>query len=158
VAQKTGRQVILPLVRPLLAYVLALPAADDPQHPLFPSAHKTVSASGKVGTLSNRFYALLVSAGLAQARTHAATGKGRDGKRQQSEISFHALRHTATSLLKNAGVSDVVAREFIGHESAAVSKHYTHIETATLRQAGEKLPDIFTLSAGKGNNPGSTSR
>lgn len=143
VAKKTGRQVILPLVRPLLSYVMVLPAADDPQQPLFSSAFKAVSATGKVGTLSNRFYALLVSAGLATARSHAATGKGRDGKRKQTEISFHALRHTATSLLKNAGVSDVVAREFVGHESAAVSKHYTHIETATLRQAGEKLPDIF---------------
>ena len=145
VAKKTGRQVILPLIRPLLSYIMVLPAADDPQQPLFSSAFKAVSATGKVGTLSNRFYALLVSAGLAAARSHAAAGKGRDGKRKQTEISFHALRHTATSLLKNAGVSDVVAREFVGHESAAVSKHYTHIETATLRQAGEKLPDIFSL-------------
>lgn len=143
VTKKTGRQVILPLVRPLIAYTVALPAADDPQQPLFPSAFKAVSLTGKVGTLSNRFHALLVSAGLAAARSHAATGKGRNGKRQQTEISFHALRHTSTSLLKNAGVSDVVAREFVGHESAAISKQYTHIETATLRQAGEKLPDIF---------------
>ena len=146
VTQKTNRQTILPLVRPLLGYLLSLPVADDPRQPVFTRAFRVVSDTGKVGALSNGFYNLLVSAGLAAARTHkrSAAGKGRAAKREQSEISFHALRHTSTSLLKNAGVSDVVAREFVGHESAAVSKTYTHIETATLRAAGEKLPDILT--------------
>ena len=51
-------------------------------------------------------------------------------------------RHTATSLLKNAGVSDVVAREIIGHGSVVVSRHYTHIETDTLRSALDRLPDV----------------
>jgi integrase len=59
-----------------------------------------------------------------------------------SEISFHALRHTATSLLKNAGVSDVIARDIIGHESEAVSRTYTHIESETKRAALDKLPDV----------------
>jgi len=59
------------------------------------------------------------------------------------EISFHSLRHTATTLLKSAGVSDAVPREFIGHDSPTVSKHYTHIPTDTRRQAANKLPDIF---------------
>ena len=45
-------------------------------------------------------------------------------------------------MLKNAGVSDVVAREIVGHESPAVSNHYTHIETATVRVAIGMLPDI----------------
>jgi hypothetical protein len=44
--------------------------------------------------------------------------------------------------LKRAGASDVVAREIIGHESAAVSRTYTHIDVATLRNAIDKLPDI----------------
>jgi integrase len=59
-------------------------------------------------------------------------------------LSFHSLRHTATSLLKNAGVSQAVAMEFIGHESEAISQHYTHIEAATMRSAAEKLPNIFS--------------
>ncbi|MGH7976263.1 MAG: tyrosine-type recombinase/integrase [Limisphaerales bacterium] len=79
---------------------------------------------------------------MAKERTHKSKSKGRDAKRQLNEISFHSLRHTATSLLKNAGVSDVVARDIIGHESAAVSQNYTHIETETKRVALGKLPDI----------------
>jgi integrase len=52
------------------------------------------------------------------------------------------LRHTATSLLKNAGVSDVIARDIIGHDSAAVSANYTHIDQETKRVALDKLPDV----------------
>jgi hypothetical protein len=45
-------------------------------------------------------------------------------------------------LLKRAGASDVVAREIVGHETAAVSRVYSHIDTATLRAAIDKLPDV----------------
>jgi integrase len=44
--------------------------------------------------------------------------------------------------LKAAGVSDAVAMEFVGHDSANVSRQYTHIPTETLKQAAAKLPDI----------------
>jgi hypothetical protein len=50
----------------------------------------------------------------------------------------------ATTLLKASGVSDAVAREIIGHESAAVSRTYSHIDVATLRAAIDKLPDLTT--------------
>jgi integrase len=93
--------------------------------------------------LSNQFHKILVAAGFADKRSHHSTGKGRNVSREQNEISFHSLRHTATTLLKSAGVSNAVAREFIGHDSPTVSKQYTHIPTDTLRQAGNKLPDIF---------------
>jgi integrase len=37
------------------------------------------------------------------------------------ELSFHSLRHTAVSLLKEAGIPDAVVMELVGHESAAMS-------------------------------------
>ena len=64
------------------------------------------------------------------------------GLRALSEISFHAIRHTATSLLKNGGTSDAVAMDIIGHESTAISAHYTHIDAAAKRRAVDTLPDI----------------
>jgi integrase len=64
-----------------------------------------------------------------------------------SEISFHSLRHTNVSLLKNAGVSDAVAQDLVGHESAEVSRLYTHIEDKTKRRAVNKLPVIGERSA-----------
>jgi hypothetical protein len=47
------------------------------------------------------------------------------------------------TLLKAAGVSDAIAREFIDHDSPTVSKQYIHIPIDALRQAANKLPDIF---------------
>jgi integrase len=138
--QKTGRVQILPLAKPLLSHIETLPAGDDPSAPLCPSFQsKTIS------WLSNAFFEVMASAGLVQSRGdhQKKDGKtGRGARRQLSDISFHALRHTATSLLKNAGVSDVVTRDIIGHESAAISRNYTHIETATKRAALDKLPDV----------------
>ena len=93
--------------------------------------------------LSRQFYDLMAGVGLVKIRTYKKTGMGRSVKRTQNEISFHCLRHTATSLLKNAGVSEAVAQEFIGHDSPAISANYTHIETESLRKAAEILPDIF---------------
>jgi integrase len=139
---KTGRASNIPLAAPLLRYVESLPAGDDPSQPLFPKAHATVQRQGRTGNLSNEFYAILVASGLAKPRTHKSTGKGRSVKRDQSDVSFHSLRHTATSLLKNAGVSNAVAQEFIGHESDAISRVYTHIDSDALRAAAAKLPDI----------------
>ena len=70
---------------------------------------------------------------LARQGARCAAGIGR--------LRFHP-QHSATSMLKAAGASDVVAREIIGHDSASVSKIYTHIGVDTLRAAVDKLPDV----------------
>lgn len=137
---KTGRRMVIPIARPLHDYLIGLDVPDDPAAPVFPKASATPG-----GTLSNQFNDILADAGLRPPVSHrkkkaGAVLKGR--RRKVHDISFHALRHTATSLLKNAGVSDVVAREIIGHDSAVVSRHYTHIETDTLRSALDRLPDV----------------
>ena len=45
-------------------------------------------------------------------------------------------------MLKNAGVSDSVTRDIVGHDSVAVSRVYTHIDAGTKLAAMEKLPVI----------------
>lgn len=103
---KTGRHQIIPLAHPLMAYLLELEAGDDPKAPLFPEACKIATSGGSTSALSQQFHDVLVSAGLAQGRpeNNKGRGVGRSAPRERSEISFHSLRHTATSLLKNAGV------------------------------------------------------
>jgi integrase len=145
---KTGRRQIIPLARPLLKFIDFLPTSDDPKFPLFQKAFDTVTRTGLVGTLSNQFYALLSDAGLAAKRTHQKRGKGRSVKRETGELSFHCLRHTATSLLKNAGISSAVVQEFVGHDSNQVSQQYTHIETQALRKAADSLPDLTSKLGG----------
>jgi integrase len=58
------------------------------------------------------------------------------------EISFHSLRHSAVTMLKAAGVSDFIAREIVVHDSAAVSRQYTHLTTDDKRAAMQRLPDV----------------
>jgi integrase len=142
---KTGRRQIIPLAQPLQRHAQSLRAGDDPRQPLHPRAFASVEKSGKVGTLSRQFYELMVDAGMAPAKKHRASenGTGRNGRREMSEISFHALRHTATSLMKNAGISPAIVQDIIGHDSEAISAHYTHIDEAAKRTALEKLPDIL---------------
>ena len=136
--RKTGRRMVLPLMQPLADYLASLPVDDDPDAFIFPRA----ANANHTGTLSNRFRDILVCAGLVEARSHKGTGKGRSHARQTSEISFHSLRHSAVTLLKAHGVNDAMAREIVGHESAAVSRQYTHLSTADLRNAMQRMPDV----------------
>jgi integrase len=136
--RKTGRRIVLPLVQPLSDYLASLPASDNPNAFIFPSS----AAHKRTTSLSNQFRQILVETGLVEPRRSEATGKGRSGRREPSEISFHSLRHSAVTMLKAAGVSDFIAREIVGHESAAVSRQYTHLTTDDKRAAMRRLPDV----------------
>ena len=47
-------------------------------------------------------------------------------------------------MLKASGLSDVFAREIVGHKSAAISRQYTHLTTDDLCSAMQRLPDVTT--------------
>jgi integrase len=134
--RKTGRRIVLPLAD----YLASLPASDNPNAFVFARA----ASAKRTASLSNQFRDILVPAGLVepQPRGHKSTGKGRDQAREASEISFHSLRHSAVTMLKAAGVSDFIAREIVGHASAAVSRQYTHLTTDDKRSAMQRLPDV----------------
>ena len=121
--RKTGKRLLVPIAPPLREHLLSLPAgADNPQSPVHPRAFELVRA-GRVATLSNQFGELLVDAGLREA--HRNHGIGRADKRAGMDVSFHCLRHTAVSLLKDAGVPSSVVMALVGLESVSVSQHYT---------------------------------
>jgi integrase len=149
VTAKTGRRMEIPLAAPLHAYVETLPSSDDPNAPLFPAAHKLASKETANSQLSQEFHGILVAAGMSKARSKAETGLGNSHRRTVSPISFHSLRHTATSLLKNAGVSESVAMGIIGHDSEAISRHYTKISGDAMRTALAKLPDLTAKGESK---------
>ena len=144
ISRKTGRTMIIPIAPPLRAQIEKLPAGDNPHQPLHPRAFASAEKSGAVKTLSRQFHELLADAGLTTRKAHrrSEAAPGRDGPRESSPISFHSLRHTATSLMKNAGINASVVMDIIGHESEAVSAHYTHIDEATKRRAIAALPEI----------------
>lgn len=135
-ARKTGAPIILPIVPALAKALEELPLPMGPDDYLFPE----LAGLTKAGR-SKRFRRVLYEAGLVPKRTdQKPTGKGLATRRRKtSELSFHSLRHTATTMLKAAGVSDGVTRSIVGHESAAVSKVYTHIPMDTMRAALNKI-------------------
>jgi integrase len=147
--RKTNRRILIPIAAPLLDYLLKLPASDDAKAFVFPRAAARLMRSREEhsGGLSNQFHDILASAGLVQRRSHhkAEDGNGRAARRGSSEISFHSLRHTTTSLLKNAGIPQAVVMDLVGHESKAVSQIYTHVDEAEKRRAMSAFPSVATL-------------
>ncbi len=144
VTSKTSRQQIIPIAAPLRKHIERLHVSDDPKQPVHPRAYRIVSEQAKTGTLSRMFYDLMADAGMVQKRDHhQKRDDPQSARRSRSEITFHALRHTATSLMKNAGISPAIVQEFIGHDSPAMSANYTHIETSALRKAADMMPDIL---------------
>lgn len=155
-SRKTSRSMLVPIAEPLADYLIALPATDDGRAFVFPTAagHIMRARSGQSATLSNQFYDLLARAGLVRRRTHAKAtdGRGRGSRRKVNEISFHSFRHTATSLLKAAGIPQSVVMDIIGHESKAVSQLYTHVGDAEKRTAIAAMPTLAEFVQA-GRNP-----
>jgi integrase len=132
-AAKTRKLVSLPLLQITIDALIDLPAVDDPNGFVFPK----IAALAKTSR-SNQFRAILASVGLARKISHKNEGK-RGKERETHELSFHSVRHTATSMLKAAGVTDGVVRGIVGHETVAMSKVYTHHDLETTLAALKKM-------------------
>lgn len=140
---KTGRVVRVPIVDPLGRYLRSLPRPASFDDAVFTGIFELVAkAGGDTRRLSNQFYDVMVRAGVAKKRSKANTGRGHSARRNTSPLSFHSLRHSATSLMKNSGVSDAVVMDIIGHDSPVISAMYTHIDLETKRAALQKVPDV----------------
>ncbi len=136
---KTGRRVQVPICDPLSQHLLTLDAGDRPDAFVHPRA-----AELGVSHLSREFGEILARCGMRRdAPVHHGKKEQRSGARRElNPLSFHSLRHSAVSMMKNAGVSPAVVQDLIGHESAEMSAHYTHIESKAKRKALAKLPTI----------------
>ena len=143
VTQKTHKQMVISISPALLRHIANLPSAVLRTEPLHSRASQVVERSGKTGGLSNQFSDILARAGLRKKKAHRATGTGRGAARDESGLSFHSLRHTAVSMMKDAGISAAAVMEMVGHDSKQMSQHYTHVGRDALRKAAESLPDLM---------------
>jgi integrase len=85
----------------------------------------------------------------AEKRSHQSRGVTRSGAREASQLSFHSLRRTATTLLHEAGIPQAVAQALIGHDSAAVHEIYVSVG----REALVKRRGIISRRALKRRRP-----
>jgi len=154
VTRKTQRALQIPIATPLLEHLRVWKEIKRPidrlvwprplDRPVHPRAYETVErCSGRVTNLSHQFIHLLAKIGLRENKPHhIVVADGRNGRRQRSEVSFHCFRHTAVTLLKEAGVPQAVVMELIGHESSLVSQKYTHVGDKALKKAVAELPNV----------------
>jgi integrase len=143
ITRKTGKSLLIPIAAPLREHLLAKANSDNPRSPVHPRSYAIIhNQRGRVATLSNQFSEILIAAGLRPPRTHQAQGIGREGKRTMMDLSFHSLRHTSVSLLKDAGIPDAVVMALVGHESAAMSQRYTHVGKESLAKATATFPEL----------------
>jgi integrase len=134
---KQGKPHTVPLHPDLAAHLESLASADEPGF-LTPKV-ANVKPSGRRG-LSESFKRI---ARLAGVDVEMVEGTGRN---KVSKRSFHALRHSFTSALANAGVSEEVRMKLTGHSSKAVHQKYTHHELEVLRANVSKLPSLPSAS------------
>jgi integrase len=140
--RKTKRRTIPAIGAPLMNWLLQQEMPDDAQAFVHPEAADAVRRNkGRTSILSRQFAQLLVNAGL-RGSIRRKGGKVPGTKRVTHELSYHCFRHTCTTWLKQVGASGVIAQDFIGHDSAATSEIYTHIDTATKRRYADLLPDV----------------
>jgi integrase len=92
--------------------------------------------SGGCSGLSLTFRALLESAGVIFANV-----SGEGAKKAFFDLGFHSLRHSCVTHLANAGVSEEIRREHVGHASD-VHRQYTHREIESTRKALNSAPRI----------------
>ena len=140
--QKTGKSLILPLPAHLLNRLKMQVGENARAGHVHPSAYEVWKRSGKTSTLSNQFIDLLAKAGLREKKSHQklAHAPGRGVGSSTGGLSFHCLRHTAVSMMKDAGIPEAAVMELVGHDSEQMSAHYTHVGQDALKKAAESLP------------------
>lgn len=116
---KTGKVLRLPLVDGLSKWLWR--AAERNGGSLKGSVFPEI-AGKRSATLSNQFVKIMERAGVDRMIIETGTA------RKFSQKSFHSFRHTLTTRLKRAGVSEGVAMAVVGHSSKQVSQQYTHLE------------------------------
>jgi len=145
VQRKTGKRIILPLAGPLLAHIESLAVSDNPEMPIHPRAYGVIERTGRAGGLSAQFVDLLAQAGLRAKQAHRRThGKGSGIGNSASGISFHSLRHSAVSFLKEAGIPESVVMEWVGHDSVEISRHYTRSGKDAMVRAAKAFPSLMS--------------
>lgn len=131
---KTNKKLVVPLHPDLLAHLESLAGTDKPE--VFVMPHMADLKPGGRHGLSEGFKRLMRKAGLDMQKVKSA------GQRQLSRRTFHALRHSFTSALANAGVAPELRMKLTGHKSAAVHRGYSHHEMRTLADAVAKIPGL----------------
>ena len=144
--KKKKREVRIPIQPDLLAFFESVPIhSDKPDAPVFPVLSQT-SIGARAG-LSQTFNKIMAAANVARGKASREPAKESEEikasvGRVTYERGFHSLRHTFTSWLRNAGVSEEDRMALTGHSTRESHAIYSHHDEAALRNAVAKLPSL----------------
>jgi integrase len=132
--RKTGAEIVTVVHSALEDHLLSLPTPNADDEYLFPTL-----AGRSASPLSKRFGELITLANIERGVIRERTTYG---GRSVSALSFHSLRHSFSSILANAGVSEERRMALTGHTTRDVHQRYTHHELERLRDAIALLPSL----------------
>ena len=118
--------------------------SDKPDAPVFEKLSK-INIGARAG-LSQTFNKIMLAAGVDRgkpSREAPEEGKATVG-RVTYERGFHSLRHTFTTWLRNAGVSEEDRMALTGHSTRESHQIYSHASEQAGRDAIAKLPSLTT--------------
>jgi integrase len=135
--KKEKNILMIPLMPELREHLLKLHRAQRPAPKpgdfVLPAIEARLhsNASGSANGLSADFADLLVKAGLRAPVSYYAMQKegkklGVGDTRSTHDLSFHCLRHTTASMLRQAGVPLPAIGDILGHESEEMTRLYAH--------------------------------
>jgi integrase len=133
--RKTGGEIVTVVHPALQDFFLSLPAPESDDAFVLPSL-----AGRNVSPLSKCFRKIMEQARIEQLVIRERSKSGRS----VNALSFHSLRHSFSSILANAGVSEELRMALTGHTTRDMHRRYTHHELERLRDAVAVLPTIAT--------------
>ena len=136
--RKTGREIKLPLHLALAAELSATRRGDRHGY-VVPTLAKLYLEKG-VRYVTNRVQYHFRKCGIKTSRTG-------NGVRDAVDVGFHSLRHSAVTLMREAGAPLSVTMGIVGHTSTATHDLYTQHGEGALKLAVAMLPSVFGADA-----------
>lgn len=126
---KTGAKVSIPAHPRLVEILGGLPARGQGRNGyVLPEIAATVGKKGGTSNVSTRVTRLLERCGI-KTQVEAEVGQARP------DAGFHSLRHTFVSKAIEAGVPAAIVQALVGHTTAGMTAHYTHISDEAVLKA-----------------------
>jgi len=133
-ARRSGRILTVPLHPVLLNIFNEIPLANRNGyiHPKMAELYKSRGACAVTNIIQAHF-----------KKCGIKTNREGNGIRKVASASFHSLRHSAVSLLREAGAPLSVTMAIVGHSTLAIHDTYSHAGEAALKQAVSSLPSVM---------------
>ncbi len=133
-ARRSGKTLTIPL-HPVLIGILS----ETPP----PARHGYIMPKTAKLYLEKGPYAVAAIVQRHFEKNDIVTTREGKGVRKVVSAGFHSLRHSAVSLLREAGAPLSVTMAIVGHSSLAMHDTYTHAGENALRQAVSSLPSVL---------------